>query len=369
MTGHATPRHRGTAFEALTRPITIGSLCSGVGGLELGVMAALSGCQLSWCSDIDSQAVKVLSARFADVPNLGDIRALDWTRLCRVEVLTTGFPCQDISAAGCRAGVENGDRSGLWDVLGVVRVVRPRLLVVENVAALRWRGGGLGRVLGDLAATGYDSSWRSVCADDVGAPHRRERVFLLAWPRSEGPAELAADADRARRHIKRPERVEQNRWALPTGSDPRSGGCAGLPAERMIGKESARCGTADFRWGVHGAALARWERALGRRAPRPLLAGRRGQPVLAPEFVEFLMGLPVGWVTGLAISRTAQLRLLGNGVVPAQAAHAVALLLREATSISSAAEVHAGASSRKGAGWDVRAAARSGHGLIGRGVA
>lgn len=352
MTGFPTSRHLQAAVEPFTRPITIGSLCSGVGGLEIGVMSALPGCQLSWCSDVDPQAVKVLSARFAGVPNLGDIRVLDWSRLRRVEILTAGFPCQDISAAGRRAGVENGERSGLWtDVLGAVRVVRPQLLVVENVAALRWRGGGLGRVLGDLAATGYDSSWRSVCADEVGAPHRRERVFLLAWPRSEGPADPAADADRARRHIKRPERVEQNRWTLPTGSDPRSGGCAGPPADRMIGKGSARCGTADFRWGVHGAALARWEQALGRRAPQPLLIGRRGQPVLAPEFVEFLMGLPVGWVTGLAISRTAQLRLLGNGVVPAQAAHAIALLLQDATSISSAAEVHAGASGRKGAGW------------------
>src|SRR5882762_8536378 len=114
---------------------------------------------------------------------------------------------QDISAAGRRAGIENGTRSGLWtDIVAGVRVLRPALLVVENVAALRWRAGGLHRVLGDLAEAGYDTAWRSVRAADIGAAHRRERVFLCGWPRA-GAAEHggrhAADTDRARRFLQR----------------------------------------------------------------------------------------------------------------------------------------------------------------------
>lgn len=92
------------------------------------------------------------------VPNLGDLHTVAWTDVEPVDVLTAGFPCQDISAAGTRAGIEKGTRSGLWtDIVAVLRLLRPALLVVENVAALRWRNGGLHRVLGDLAQAGYDA--------------------------------------------------------------------------------------------------------------------------------------------------------------------------------------------------------------------
>jgi len=80
-------------------------------------------------------------------------------------------------------------------------------------------------------------------------------------------------------------------------------------------------------WGIYQAAIRRWENVLGRPAPRPAQPGNHGRPVLAPAFVEHLMGLPTGWVTDLPLPRTAQLRALGNGVVPQQAAHAVSLLL------------------------------------------
>jgi DNA (cytosine-5)-methyltransferase 1 len=82
-------------------------------------------------------------------------------------------------------------------------------------------------------------------------------------------------------------------------------------------------------WGVYAPAVRRWEQVLGRRAPFPTQPGRHGRPVLAPAFVEWLQGLEPGWVTGLPLPRTAQLRALGNGVVPQQAAHAVALLLAD----------------------------------------
>ena len=112
-------------------------------------------------------------------PGLGDITVTDWSRVPAVDVITAGFPCQDISCAGKRAGLTEGTRSVIWvHVAEAVRVLHPRLVVVENVAALRTRG--LDRVLGDLAEAGYDAVWRCVRASDVGAPHRRERLFLLA---------------------------------------------------------------------------------------------------------------------------------------------------------------------------------------------
>lgn len=163
--------------------LTFGSLCTGYGGLDLGVATAFGGGRLLWVADPDPHVSKVLAARMPDVPNLGDITTIDWQQVEPVDVLTAGFPCQDISAAGRRAGIRKGTRSGIWhQVVAAVRHLRPTLLIVENVAALRWRQGGLDIVLGDLAEVGYDAQWTSVRASDIGAPHRRERVFLLAYP-------------------------------------------------------------------------------------------------------------------------------------------------------------------------------------------
>ncbi|WP_242578941.1 DNA cytosine methyltransferase [Amycolatopsis sp. 195334CR] len=168
-------------FVATEGPV-IGSLRTGAGGLDLGVAAVLGG-RIAWYSEVDPHAARVLAARLPGVPNLGDLRAVDFATVAPVEVLTAGFPCQDISAAGRRAGIEKGARSGLWtNILDAIRVLRPRLVIVENVAALRWRGGGLDRVLGGLAEAGYDAVWRCVRAADIGAAHRRERVFLCAIP-------------------------------------------------------------------------------------------------------------------------------------------------------------------------------------------
>ena len=303
-------------------------------------------------------------------------------------MLTAGFPCQDISAAGRRAGIENGARSGLWtDIMAAVRLLRPALLVVENVAALRWKNGGLHRVLGDLAATGYDALWHSLRASDIGAAHRRERVFLLAWPRH------AADADRTRRLVQRHQCTEpsrrphaarpattptdpaglghRHRWA-PSGrgippaavaagaSIGRPEGVAantegdgrdnGLPSTTWLeGRPHAAVGghapagravASTVDWGPYTAAVHRWEQALGRPAPHPTETGQHGGPVLSPKFVEWLQGLPPGWITDLPLPRTAQLRALGNGVVPQQAAHAVTLLLNDLVAFLDAERGH-----------------------------
>lgn len=155
----------------------IGSLCTGYGGLDLAVDAVLGG-QLVWYAETDRHAQTVLHQRWPEVVNLGDIRAVDWTRVEPVDVLTAGFPCQDISNAGKRAGI-TGKSSSLWSaVADAVRALLPAFVFVENVAALRSRG--LDVVLADLAAIGYDTRWVCLRASDVGAAHRRDRLFLLA---------------------------------------------------------------------------------------------------------------------------------------------------------------------------------------------
>jgi len=116
----------GLRFVATDGPV-IGSLCTGVGGLDLAVAAVLGG-RIAWCSEVDPHASAVLAARLPGVPNLGDLRTIDFSSVEPVDVLTAGFPCQDISAAGRRAGIEKGTRSGLWHtILDAVRVLGPQL--------------------------------------------------------------------------------------------------------------------------------------------------------------------------------------------------------------------------------------------------
>ncbi len=220
------PEHHTHAVEPLRFVATdgpvIGSLCTGVAGLDLGVAAVLGG-RIAWYSEVDPHAAAILAARLPGVPNLGDLRAVDFASVTPVEVLTAGFPCQDISAAGRRAGIEKGARSGLWHtILDAIRVLRPGLVVVENVAALRWKNGGLDRVLAGLAEAGYDAVWRCVRAADIGAAHRRERVFLCAVP---APGRDANDADPAgpRRRTPRPRRPGTATGGRASGQPERRG--------------------------------------------------------------------------------------------------------------------------------------------------
>ncbi len=182
-------------------PVRIGSMCSGYGGLDLAAMTVL-GARLAWCAETDPHASKVLAARFPGVPNLGDLTAVNWAAAPPADLVTAGFPCQDISAAGRGAGIREGTRSGLWiSIARALGHLRPGYVLVENVAALRSRG--LGRVLADLAALGYDTQWTSLRASDTGAPHRRDRLFILAWQPGTLPR-LAAAAHAARHRHRDP---------------------------------------------------------------------------------------------------------------------------------------------------------------------
>ena len=208
----------------------IGSLCSGVGALDLSVEAVLDA-ELAWYAqyeppgkdgreDKNQYAAQIMAARFPGVPNHGDITAIDYSQVDPVDVLTAGFPCQDLSLAGKRAGLMPGTRSGVWShVARAIEALRPSLVFIENVRSLTsarahsglepcpWclgdTGGGepslraLGCVLGDLADLGFDAEWQVLPASAVGAPHKRERCFVAAWPAGRSPrgSRWASSAD------------------------------------------------------------------------------------------------------------------------------------------------------------------------------
>lgn len=176
--------------------LTFGSLFAGIGGFDLGFERAGMVCK--WQVEIDDYATRVLEKHWPGVHRERDIRECGSHNLERVDVICGGFPCQDISYAGLGAGLD-GERSGLFfEAVRLVRQLQPRFVVLENVAALLTRG--LDRVLGTLAAIGFDAEWHCIPAAAVGAPHIRDRVFVLAYSASERFRE-------ARKHSKR-----QKKW-------------------------------------------------------------------------------------------------------------------------------------------------------------
>lgn len=320
-------------------------LAAGYGGLGLA-LSALMPIELVAFSEIDPDARAVLRHRAPDADDLGDLTAVaDWSPYRGVDWLTAGFPCQDVSVAGRRAGIRPGTRSGLWfDVAKVIAQVRPRRVLLENVRGLLDvsgtrqvaahdqavgdvtddPGGGFGIVLGDLADLGFDAEWTCLRASDVGAPHRRERVFIAAHAQGVG------------RLSRRTERDAWGHTVSDGGRDPDASHADSQGRPRENGEPWGRCETAreidgspagrgrdrtDF--GPYTRAIRQWEDIMGRPAPVP--THRPGQVErLNPRFVEWMMGLPDGWVTDVpGVSHNAALRILGNGVVPQQAAAAL----------------------------------------------
>ncbi len=157
---------------------TIGSLCTGYGGLDLALMDIYDA-RVAWHAETEPHASQLLAERWPGIPNLGDITATDWDSVAPVDIITAGFPCQPISHAGKRKGQD--DERWIWpSVADAMRVLRPGLVVLENVSAITVRG--FDAVLGDIATLGFDAEWTCLRSSDVGAPHRRERWFCTAWP-------------------------------------------------------------------------------------------------------------------------------------------------------------------------------------------
>lgn len=343
--------------------ITIGSLCTGYGGIELGLAQTMP-TEVAWHADNDPAAALLLAHRYPGVPNYGDLTSVDWASAQRVDVITAGWPCQPWSLAGRMKGA--ADERAIWPAIAeAIRAIRPGLVVLENVPAIAGAG-ELARACGDLAALGYMGSWRCLRASDAGAPHRRERIFIVAADTRRGELqrrgvsgvlageEGAGEGEGSERQRNRHAACNGDRVAADPGSEAvqvrlrperpqpigRSGNGSGIGfgatadtagerrgerrAEyaRVEGRPSDALG-GDVNWAEYASAIERWAGVIGRPAPAPTVLGRRG-PQLNPVFVEWVMGLPEGWVTGVpGLTRVQMLKLLGNGVVPRQCAIAV----------------------------------------------
>lgn len=354
--------------------LTLGSLCSGYEGLGMAVAQVLD-VELTWVADPDPGAAAVLAHHWPTVPNLGDITSVTWDDVTRVDIVTGGYPCQPFSVAGNRKGTS--DARHLWPYIArALRVLRPRFAFFENVANhLRL---GFDAVLADLAALGFDAEWCIASASEIGAPHQRRRLFVIAWPadadrtglerrglrgatpeRCEPAADPACDGrDEGRpeptRQLRRPDASlrcdaaahpagsgSQGARPEPAGRRPERGGRAVADSDRdgreVFERQQPGVGARDhvdgrgpaggIDWGDYAPAIDRWARVLGRPAPRPTEPGRSGDR-LSPAFVEWLMGLPLGHVTAVpGLTRNQQLRALGNGVVPQQGAAALIELI------------------------------------------
>jgi len=272
------------------------SLFSGIGGLDLGLEWA--GWTCAGMCEFDPWCRALLAERFPGVPIHDDVTTLH-PEPGAFDVVVGGFPCQDISVAGKQAGID-GERSGLWkEMHRVIDIVRPRWVVAENVPALRTSGSD--RVLGDLEGTGYTCWPIVVGADDIGAPHRRKRVFILGRM-----ADAHCDAVRQQRGRAGRDRSSAG-IAAPVDSGMADGWRERSQRDSEAGTEAGptgRSGGADFPPGP--ADLARWRMVL---ELHPELAPAQAQSVVC----RMADGLPER--LGRRWRRRA-LKGLGNAVVP-----------------------------------------------------
>lgn len=235
----------------------VGSLFSGIGLLDYGL--TLAGHTHGWFAERDRYRRRIIALRFPGVPVYPDVRAVGLAAP-RVDLVAGGFPCKGVSQAGAHAGFGHPE-TALWrEMLRVVRELRPRYVLVENVADLLVLHGGdcFGEVLGSLAECGYDTEWVCIRASAFGAPHRRERVFVVAAATDPEPM-ARPTADRGKPGP--PEGGEQT--AHPRA--PRR------PVDRAT--RSARGTPIGVEWGRYARAVARWEETLGRAAPEPFVRG------------------------------------------------------------------------------------------------
>ena len=286
----------------------IGSLCTGYGGLDMAVEAFFNA-ETIWTCEFDKYASQVIEKRI-NKPNHGDLKTTDWTKVEPIDILTAGYPCQPFSNAGTRKGAE--DERHLWPYIKeIIGILRPQFVVLENVRG--HFGLGFGEVIGDLATIGYDATWRVVRASDVGAPHRRERLFILAysesgWTRSQ-PIGISSQHTGSRCSCSTTSYTHGARFQRDSGRELWNGF-----KQNCLQDEYAHTNSITRR-------VSSSNNMADREVPSPLDQGK-----LNAKFVEYMMGLPEGWVTDVGLSRSQQLKILGNGVVPQQAEYALELL-------------------------------------------
>lgn len=295
----------------------IGSLFTGIGGLELGVSDTVTsiapyGNEIEWIAETDGNALKILehSTMFHGVPNLGDVTKIDWTTVPDVDCIIGGTPCQDFSYLGARKGLNGEKGSLLYPFIEAVKAKKPDYVLWENVTGALTND-AYDVLLDALNEADYSTSSVIIPASYLGMPHKRSRLFVFA--------------ERTERCV-----IPFNTQLVEVRLDTRLR-CLPTPnRSRMDGRKSPRYSkrpsfydlkqwSEDEVRASYGAAIARWARTFGREAPP--LAKPKG--TLNVEFVEWMMGFPKGWVTDADdVSRTAQLAALGNACTPQQASEA-----------------------------------------------
>jgi DNA (cytosine-5)-methyltransferase 1 len=241
----------------------IGSLCTGYGGLDIAVEAFFNA-ETIWCAEYDKHASKVIEERFGYI-NYKDIKEIKWDEVPAVDILTAGYPCQPFSVAGNRKGKD--DARHIWPYIkDAIRTLRPRWVVMENVKGHLTLG--FDQVLYDLAEIGYDARWQVVRAAEVGAPHNRARLFIVAYP-------------------------------------------------------SYSVGSYDGQMQELGRGFTSFSDMHLQDPPSELDEGR-----VNTRFIEYMMGLPAGWVTDIDLPTNEHYKILGNGVVPQQAYYALQQILK-----------------------------------------
>jgi DNA (cytosine-5)-methyltransferase 1 len=262
--------------------LTFGSLFTGIGGIDLGLERA--GMQCRWQSEIDPYASRVLAKHWPDIPNLGDVTKIDWRNVERTDVVAGGYPCQPFSVAGRRDG--DDDSRHLWPYFrNAICVLRPRYALLENVSG--HLSLGFGHVLADLAALGYDCRWDCIPAASVGAPHLRDRVFVIARDTRTEQRRPMADSDNTGSRD-----ALRTRWHAP--------------------------------W--HGSPHVAHTERIGAQIP----AARRHTTVTQPKRNTWWKTEPdVGRMADGIPRRLDRLRGLGNAVVPQVAEHVARIIIQD----------------------------------------
>ena len=278
-------------------------LFSGIGGFSLGLERTGGFETVAFC-EIEPFPRRVLAKHWPEVPCYDDVRTLTAARLAAdgiaVDVITGGFPCQDLSVAGKQRGMGEGTRSGLWsEIIRLVGELRPSFVIVENVAALlagpsERRGKWFGRVLGDLAECGYDAEWRVVSASDMGAWHRRDRVWVIAYPNAaQNRRQIGGPGDNRRL----PSAQISIFLRFELGRIRASRIAATVPDADKINAQGQQPRIADPQ---------EWSGQIAG-SPRPLLAGVGGFWSAEPDVGRVAHGVP---------DRAHRLAALGNAVIP-----------------------------------------------------
>lgn len=299
----------------------IGSLCTGTGMLD-AVVSEVFDAEVKWGVECDYVAARLAHYRLGcDMIGM-DMAELDWATMSAVDVITAGWPCQPFSQAGRKLG--HDDHRAIWPAIGrAIRDLRPRWVVLENVPGI-FGSGEFNRVTDTLAALGYEFRWTTLRASECGAPHRRERVFIL------GCHEGFSQHQGLTAPLIPP--VKPMGYLLPTpcASDGQRTGT------RDTNGRNPRLSDVvldDELMMKVAPALRRWTNISRRKPPAVFVASQAGGQRISPAFVEWMMGWPKGWVTEIDVDHPGEwhlgrprsplpvetaLRLIGNGVVPQQ---------------------------------------------------